>query len=139
MPLDVPFLVGVQGGELQGCLLLLRLGHGPLELLLVHQVFVVQEVVQGQAGLCGGQLGCAVSGEGVPTSPATSHNHPGPAMGRVHTWNDLAVPQGLHQAVHLFVRQQEIQVVLGCGAERSHRAKARGGASTHPCRVTGIP
>lgn len=53
VPLDVPLLVRVQGRELQGCLLLLRLRHGPLKLLLVHQVLVVQEVVQGQTGLWG--------------------------------------------------------------------------------------
>lgn len=51
LPLDVTFLVGVQSIELQGCLLLLCLGHGPLKLLLVHLVFVVQEVIQGQAAL----------------------------------------------------------------------------------------
>jgi len=139
VPLDVPLLVRVQGRELQGCLLLLRLVHGPLKLLLVHQVLVVQEVIQGQAGLCGGQISYVAPGEGAPTYPSAPRHRPGTAVGRVRTWNDLAVPQGLHQAVHLFLRQQEIEVVLGWGAERSHGAKAWGGVSSRPYRDAGVP
>lgn len=140
LPLNVPLLVRVQGVELQGCLLLLCLRHGPLELLLVHLVFVVQEVIQGQAALCRGQIGCAVPRkEGGPPSPAASRSHLGPAAWRVHTWNDLAVPQGLHQAVHLFLCQQQIEVVLGWGAEQNHEAKTWGGGSAPLYGSSGIP
>lgn len=74
-PLDVPLLVGVQGGELQGGCFLLRLPHGLLKLLLVHQVLVVQEVVQRQAGVCGGRFGASLPPAfplGAPCIPPTT-------------------------------------------------------------------
>lgn len=69
LPLNVPLLVWVQGVELQGCLLLLCLRHGPLKLLLVNLVFVVQEVIQGQAALCRDRLAVLCPGRRGDSPP----------------------------------------------------------------------
>lgn len=152
-PLDVPLLVGVQGGELQSGSFLLCLLHGPLKLLLVHQVLVVQEVVQCQGGFCEGTFRAALppAFPQVPRSippislasllwdthschllhslyllPDKVTPQPGSHVqgeqglkgsghcitGKIRTWDDLALPQGLHQAVHLLLCQQEVEVVL---------------------------
>lgn len=83
-PLDLPLLVGVQGRELQGGPLFLCLPHGLLKLLFVHQVLIVQEVVQRQAGVCGGRFGASLPPAfplGAPCIPPTPPLLPRPLRG----------------------------------------------------------
>lgn len=47
--------------------------------------------------------------------------------GWIRTWDDLALPQGLHQAVHLFLCQQEVEVVLEGKAGKVLASNSGGG------------